>query len=245
MWSVWLSGRSPTKISSGLERIEQTLIRPETRGLGSPALAAGRDIHFNYGTPASVPPGPSSASKDPKPVAAAASPNFEYVTAKEKCVFVSPLARDGVCDPRNQEEHEKSLQALVLKFENRVPSDRKIVCAMNVIAKVRFKSKDGVTERVITYGVWLNSPCNSTDMGIGDTRELLLLCVMDDGSLVAFEDRREGNHQFYDQFSYIDPGGVDGLETVEVTVIDKNTQATLNRTFRVWRDGARFCAAEV
>ena len=73
------------------------------------------------------------------------SPNLQYVTAKEKRVFISPLARDGVCDPHNEEERGNSVQALVLKFENRVLTDRKIARALNVIAKIRFKSKDGVT----------------------------------------------------------------------------------------------------
>jgi hypothetical protein len=114
---------------------------------------------------------------------------------------------------------------------------------MNVIAKIRFRSTVGDRERVIDYGVWLNSPCNSTDMGTGDTRELLLMCVMDDGSLESFEDRREGSHQFQDEFSYIDIGCVDGLEVVEITLIDRNSQAILNCKFRVWRDGIRFCVA--
>lgn len=243
--SVWLIRRSRAKISSGADKIEQTVIRPQTRGLASPALAAGRDIHVTYGRPTSERPVHSRVPENLKPSAQATSPNLQYVTSKEKRVFVSPLARDGVCDPRNSEEHGKSIQALVLKFENKVLSDRKIGRALNVIAKIRLKSKDGVAERVIDYGVWLNSPCNSTDMGIGDTRELVLMCAMDDGSLVAFEDRREANHQFYDNFSYIDDACVDGLEMVEITLIDKNTQATLNHKLRIWCEGARFCVQQL
>lgn len=244
LWSGWLGRRSRAKISSALKQTEQTVIHPETSGTGSSSLAAGRDIHINYGAPASVAPVPSKAVQTTRPVVEAAGPNLQYVTSKEKPVFVSPLSRDGVCDPRNQEEHKKALQALILKFENRVLTGRKITSAMNVIAKVRFRSKDGVTERVIDYGVWLNSPCNSTGMDAGDTRELVLMCTMDDGSLITFEDRREGNHQFYDQWSYIEESVVDDLETVEVTLVDKNTQATLVRRLRIWRDGARFCVAE-
>ena len=65
-----------------------------------------------------------------------------------------------------------------------------------------------------------------------------------EGKLTAFQDRRVINHQFYDQFSYFEDSDVDGLELVDITVIDKSTQATLNRKFRVWRDGARFCVAQ-
>ncbi len=64
----------------------------------------------------------------------------------------------------------------------------------------------------------------------------MLVCEME-GKLVSFDDRREAGHQFYDQFSYIEDGAVDGLEIVEITVIDKSTQATLNCKFRLWRDG--------
>jgi hypothetical protein len=53
-------------------------------------------------------------------------------------------------------------------------------------------------------------------------------------------------HQFYDQFSYFEDGGVDGLEMVDVTLVDTITQATFNRKFRVWQDGAnRFCVSVV
>ena len=69
------------------------------------------------------------------------------------------------------------------------------------------------------------------------------MCDVND-RLLCFEDRREGNHEFYDEFSYFDSGPVDGLETAEITLIDKQTQATLNCRFRVWRDGLRFCVAQ-
>jgi hypothetical protein len=180
----------------------------------------------------------------PSPSSAAPIPNLQYVTSKEKRVFVSPLSQEGICDPHNEEEHENSVQALVLKFENRVLPNRKIANARDVIAKLRFMSKDGLTQRVIDYGVWLNSPCNCVDMGAGDTRELVLMGDVNN-RLLCFEDRREGNHQFYDEFSYLDSGPVDELEIVEITLIDKRTQATLNCRFKIWRDGLRFCVANL
>jgi hypothetical protein len=242
IWSVFRLFSSRSKAPDERYQHNESGVRSELQGVGNPSLAAGRDIHFNIGTlPSAL--APSGLSQESKPETLAPGPNLEYVTSKEKLVFVSPFARDGICDPRSLEERRKSLQALVLKFENRVVTDRKIARAMNVIAKMRFTSEDGVRQRVIDYGVWLNSPSNSTDMGVGDTRELLVVCAMNDKNLVGFEDRREGNHQFYDQFSYLDDGSVDGLEIVEITVIDKNTQATLRCKFRVWREGARFCVA--
>ena len=217
---------------------------PTATGTASPALAAGRDIHVNYVAPTSGRPSHLSVLKEPESLTVAPSPNFQFVGAKEKRVFVSPLSQDGICDPRKKKEDDNSVQALVLKFENGVSSDRKIARALNVIAKVRFSCASGGTERVLNYGVWLNSPCNSTDMGIGDTRELVLVCELGD-KLVTFEDRREPNHQFYDGFSYLDVGDVDRLEIVDITLIDKNTQTMLKRKFKVWRDGVRFCVSEM
>jgi len=172
----------------------------------------------------------------------AATPNLEYAGLREKRVFVSPEAHDGICDPRTDSEHEHSVQALILKFENKILGDRKIGRAMNVIARIRFQSIARTTERTTDYGVWLNSPCNSTDIGIGDTRELVLMCVVN-GRLVTFEDRR-GDNRFHRGFSYFESSDVDEMEMVEVTLIDQTTQVSLNRKFRVWRDGVRFCLAE-
>ena len=151
-----------------------------------------REVHFSPSIEAIASSPGKSASVSSIP-SGTPIPNLQYVTSKEKRVFVSPLSREGICDPHNEEEHKNSVQALVLKFENRVLPGRKIASAWDVIAKIRFKSQDGVTERVIDYGVWLNSPCNCVDMGIGDTRELLLMCDIDE-TLMCFEDRREGNH---------------------------------------------------
>jgi hypothetical protein len=77
-------------------------------------------------------------------------------------------------------------------------------------------------------------------MGIGDRRELVLMCVVDN-KLVTFEDRRSEHHSFHSNFSYTEDGDVDGLEIAHITLIDKNTQASLERTFKVWRQRARFC----
>jgi len=178
-----------------------------------------------------------------KPSAASTGPNIEFVGGRSKQVFISPYSRDGVCDPRTISENEKSVRAFVLSFENRPLSDRKITKAMNVIAKLRFFSENRATERRISYGVWLNSPCNSTTIGIGDTCELVLMCVVEN-QLVTFEDRRADGHSFHSDWSYIDDGSVEGLGIVEIILIEKNTQTTFKRTLKVWRVGANFFSSE-
>jgi hypothetical protein len=44
-------------------------------------------------------------------------------------------------------------------------------------------------------------------------------------------------------FTYIDDGNVEGFDQVEVTVIDKKSQAQFSKTFKVWRQGGSFCVA--
>jgi len=63
------------------------------------------------------------------------------------------------------------------------------------------------------------------------------------GEVVTFEDRRIDN-RFHFEFSYIESGCVDGLEMVDITLIDQQTQASLSCKLKVWRDGPRFCVAE-
>lgn len=194
-----------------------------------------QNVHFDSVTPI-------LARATSATVSTSARPNIEYTGLREKRVFVSPFAFEGICDPRNEEENENSLQALVFQFENRLPCDRQISIAKNVIVKMSFESEDSVRHHSVSYGVWLNSPCNTTYFGIGDTQELVLICAVDN-QLLTFEDRRSGNHNFHKDFSYLQHSEIEGLEIVDITLIDKDTQSVLRRKFKVWRQGARFCVA--
>ena len=190
---------------------------------------------------------PSSAPTLPEPLKTERpTPNLVYAGGKRKAVFISPSQYEGICDPKTEEQRENSVEAFILKFENmKIERDRKIGRALNVIAKMKFRHKNGVRERDIDYGVWLNSPCNSTDIGVGDTRELVLLCVLDN-KLLTFEDRRSGNLSFgAEGFTYLQEGDVEDYERIDINLIDQNSQAGLSIKLRVWRNGASFCSAEV
>lgn len=173
-------------------------------------------------------------------------PNLTYAGAKRKNVFVGPGQHTGICDPVTQEQRDKSVHGLVVKVENRVvPGGRKITSALNVIAKLKFRHKNGATERDIDYGVWLNSPCNSTEIGVGDTRELVLVCELE-GIFATFEDKRSDNRDFYSEgFSYIDFIAVPDYDRVDIIVIDQSTQATLSIKLKFWRDGESICTSEL
>jgi hypothetical protein len=182
----------------------------------------------------SLTPATSNPPKTERP-----APNLVYAGGKRKSVFISPSQYEGICDPKIDEQWNRSVEAFVLKFENMKPKgDRKIGRALNVIAKLKFRHKNGARERDIDYGVWLNSPCNSTEIGIGDTEELVLMCVLDN-KLVTFEDRRSGN-RFFEGFTYIHDGDVEDYELIDIALIDQNSQANLSMTLRVWREGGNF-----
>lgn len=170
-------------------------------------------------------------------------PNFVFVGGKRKTVFINPVAREGFCDACTEEELEKTVDTFVLKFENRKPENhRKIGRAPNVIAKMTFHHKNGVTGRDIDYGVWLNSSCNSTDFGVGDTRELVLACDLN-GRSVTFEDRRTDSRYFPHGFGYFDSPEIEGYDRVDITLIDQNSQVSLHIKLKFWRTGADFCCS--
>jgi hypothetical protein len=186
-------------------------------------------------------------SGEPHQVAPAtrSRPNLQYVGPREKQVFISPLPQDGIRDPNTSEEEAESFQALVLKFENVVLTERQIVPGLDVIAKIRFQSLEGPTERRIDYGVWLNSSRNCVDIGIGGTRELVLIHRLGNNQLASLEDRRIENRTLDSELSYFEDGNVDGLGYITVTLIDQNTQSRFDFVFKVWCVGIRFCVAQV
>jgi hypothetical protein len=174
-------------------------------------------------------------------------PNLVYAGSEQKRVYIGRWEFEGICDPDTEEQRTDAVTALVLKFENRLVSDRKIGRAMNVIAKMRFLLTHGntVSERSIDYGVWINSPCNSTDFGVGDTRELALLSLIAD-KLYSFRDKRTDNRKFGSEvFSYLEEVDVGMFDRVEITVIDQTSQANLSNTFNFSHRDRSFYIAPV
>jgi len=167
-------------------------------------------------------------------------PHFEYRGYREKAVFISPDARSGIHDPRDSNEIERAIEALVLRFENE-PQGTISARAMDVVAKISFQSSSGFREE-IDYGIWLNSPCECTDMDAGDTRELLLIAVMD-GKLFGFDDRRETNHDYDPEWSWLADRHVNDLESVEIRLVDRHTAATRKFTLEIHYDGEHFAVS--
>jgi hypothetical protein len=194
-------------------------------------------INIQAPTPAAPPTAPQVARAAPPISAQARVPNLTYAGWGETRVFISPDPRRGVSEPRTDHEGEQALdRALFLKFENALIPGQSIGSAMNVIAKLRFVASNRVFERAVDYGIWLASPCGSTTIDPGDTRKLLIKCI-DGHAFVTFEDRRAQGH-FATGSQYLDSMPVDGLELVEVTLVDKITQTVAKFQFRIrWDRG--------
>jgi hypothetical protein len=203
-------------------------------------VATGRNIdqkvelhEHNY--PAQV-----SGSPKEKPL-----PNLSYVSPQSKFIFISGDPREGAHEPHNDSEEKEAVYALVLKFTNGAVPGQLVGRAMDVIATIKFRSDNRATELRIDYGVWLDSPCASTDLKKGDTRELLLLVDAGDQSLRALEDKRT-DINYPEQFDYLKEKNVTSLlGFIEVTLTDRRSQATLPKAFKVWMQGSRFNVAEI
>ena len=157
-------------------------------------------------------------------------PHFVYKGYRVKPVFINSYAQHGITDPHDTSEYERAIQALIFRFEN-APHDIG-ARAINVIAKILFRSVKGTSEEAVGYGVWLNSPCNCTEMEIGDTRELVLICQLED-KLLSIDDRRESNHHFHSEWSWMDTRPVDGLEIAEIRLIETQSGATKTFNFHI------------
>jgi hypothetical protein len=193
------------------------------------AIHSQGDVVFNH-PPSNIPPLPGLVQPE-RPV-----PNLVYAGSEQRRVYLGRWDFQGIADPDTEEERKDAVPALLLRFENRVLSDRKIARASSVIAKMRFLRPHGnsMSERAVDYGVWLNASFNSTGMDAGDTCELVLMCFMED-KLFSFRDKRNGNRKFgSEDFSYLTEVDVSNFDRVEVTIIDQNSQSHLTATYKYW-----------
>jgi hypothetical protein len=206
------------------------------------AIHSEGDVVFNHplSTPVQLPHKLIGPVQPERP-----RPNLVYAGSEQKQVYIGQWSFEGICDPHTEEQREHSVTGVVLKFENRPESDHTIGRAMHVIAKMRFLLPHELDERAIDYGVWLDSPCNSTDMNVGDTRELVLLCVVND-KLFTFRDKRTGNRDFGSEaFSYFIYAEIGNFDRVEVMIIDQHSQVSLSRRFKIQHKGTIFDIREL
>jgi hypothetical protein len=175
----------------------------------------------------------ADALPEPEPL-----PNLIFVEAAEKKIIVSAWPDEGFHDFRTSTGTDRFVDGLIFKFENKTVPGLRIKRAMDVIAQLRFRSENNVTRKRIPYGVWLKSRSWGTSFEVGDTCELVVVCIVQN-EMLTFEDRRDGRY-FGEAFTYFEEFNVDWFQIVEVTLIDRATQFTKKDKFKIWRDGNHF-----
>ena len=203
---------------------------------------AGRDQFVQNNTINCFPPGQiiRDAGVEPKP-------NLVHVGYRQKFVYISPFAIEGVYEPRKDEERTNQIFALVMRFTNQPIPDSTIGRADSVIATISFKSADRATEQRIDYALWLDSSGTSASFGVGDTRELVAVVISPLGTetVAALEDGRKEDFG-YDACQYLRVRAVQGLlDFVEISLTDQPSQTTVRQTFKIWTQGAHFCVSRI
>jgi len=165
------------------------------------------------------------------------SPKFEFVgIGYPRAVYISQFHRIGVIEPTTRDQEEAAVSALTLRFRN-VPS-RNAARAINVVAQVRFSSKDRAKHRDVDYGVWLNTPCDCIGMEVGDTHELVLL-LLDGTDPFCLRDLRHNINREYEEYFKMDH--VEWFHHVDVTLIDQISHASNHWSLQIWHDGQGWC----
>ena len=115
--------------------------------------------------------------------------------------------------------------------------------ASDVVARLNFYSADWSHSRYIPYGVWLNAPCNCTEMEIGAVEELVL-CLLNGEKKSSLRDLRVDINKDYRE--YIKEEDVSWFSNIMVKLIDQGSGG-VSKIFalRVWQDGMGPCHAEV
>jgi len=194
----------------------------------SPIQTAGRDI-VNV----------SEVGEMPHQVQTVKQPHFEFKgLGFPRPVYCSQSHREGIVEPTTTEQTHNSVSALTLRFQNAPKENLTSARALNVVAQLRFNSEDWNKSTDIDYGVWLNSPCDCTDMEVGDTRELILL-IFDGGHYYSLRDLRHEINREYDQ--YVKECAVDWFRYVKVTLIDQISHAAEEWLLQIWHDGRGWC----
>lgn len=259
VWRVW------RRVFGGRRR--QTAISGGVQQNASPVMSQSYQPSFqptiNIHTPAVATPPPATQGAHAASVEGTLprAPNLTYAGYKQTTVYISRDPRRGISDQRTDAEFEdaefedaeseKALQALTLKFENRPILGQTVGRAINVIAKLSFRSPNRETERILDYGAWLNSPCESVGIDPGDTRRLVVMCA-DNNHLVTFGDKRaQGSfvrrlpRRMTSYLPYLEREPVDGLELLDVALTEKNTQTIVTYAFRVRWDEGSFCVSQL
>ena len=211
-------------------------------GTASSNLQAGGDINVSIGVSPQMPvPKQRGDRVVPVPINKPISqqPHFELKgLGFPRSLYVSQSHRDGIVEATTEDQDLNAVAALTLRFYNSPQVDGTSARALNVIAQLRFFSADWNKSADIDYGVWVDSPCDCTDMEVGDTRELILVLI-DGAHYFALRDLRHDINRVYVEYVKVIP--VDWFKNLRVTLIDQTSHASKEWVLKVWHDGQGWC----
>jgi len=112
---------------------------------------------------------------------------------------------------------------------------------MNVLARIVYHLADNNSVR-IDYGVWLDARIRFETLDVGDTRELVLFLQLDSDKpeLDVLEDRRDLNSHFSEPWSWFRTEEIANLASVEVTLIETESQTKHVFPLEIRREGPIF-----
>jgi hypothetical protein len=84
----------------------------------------------------------------------------------------------------------------------------------------------------VNYGMWLNEDFNFVNMGIADTKEVVLLVAGSDGVFVALQDNRQGITRRDPTSVFQFPANLESM-LVDVTLVDENHGPIIKYTYKL------------
>jgi hypothetical protein len=142
----------------------------------------------------------------------------------------------------DQRHADRFVHSVTLKFRNVPMGDSVSATAGQVVARMTFYSKDWRKKLPVDYGLWLDAAQAHVEIGVGDTRELVLLIYWDQKCPRTVRDFRHHNRPLVDRTYYEEPP-VEWFQFVEVTLTDQLSHVEEMCLLTIWPCGGVWCSA--
>ncbi len=220
--------------------------QPEIRIRADRGTATAVGSIGNIGEGAVVNIGTSHVPRPELPSHPKAQSDFAFVGTAIRTLQLNPDAHDGI-DEHTNENGVVLPNVLVLRFSNLPPREGVATHSINIVAKMRFFSDNWSKHADVDYGVWVGSPSCTTDMDVGDTRELFCVAAIPpeqpggQPELFTLRDLRS-NQRLYDTSSdrlWVADINVTWFRHVEILLMDSKGHkgrwiTTLRRSGSSW-----------
>ncbi len=196
------------------------------------------DLSSEPAAPATVLPIRAEPPQSTRRVRPIRHPHFEFIGLGRPNLYLSNIPQEGARPPANNDQHEGSLPSVTLRFTNLARGTESLE-AVNVAARLRIFDESWMHFQDVDYGVWVGSPCEVTDIEVGNVRELVLLLIDRDNRFVGMKDLRHvGNFQFGE--NYLEPFDISWMRHIEVMLTDQRSHETRDWILTIEMQGNAF-----